>query len=140
MNELPPDPGQFQSSSEWARACYEYLLALTRIEAENDPLPVLLVHRVGSEILRATTPGVLLYDPTTSEPLVSDGGDWRPVTALASYTASQLADIAHEVNTRNKFAGRPVYDSTNNTLAVANGPAPSDTWSRLSVEMTITPA
>ena len=43
-------------------------------------------------------------------------------------TATQIADVADPINTRDKFQGRQVYDSTNQFSYIADGDAPADTW------------
>lgn len=73
---LPPSPAQFRSIEEWAQQFYDYYLAETRNQQENDPLPVLLAHQTPSQLHRATTDGVLMYDPATGHPVVSKNGQW----------------------------------------------------------------
>jgi len=134
---LPPNPSAFRSLNEWASQLYEFFLAQSRVGERTDPTPVLLAHQTGGE--RAAVNGILIYDPVTKEPLVASVGVWTPITALPSYTAAQIADISHEVNTRNKVVGRAVLDTTNNAIAIANGGAAADTWSRFTVATTVTP-
>jgi hypothetical protein len=43
-------------------------------------------------------------------------------------TATEIADVTDPINTQNKFHGRQVYDSTNQFMYVADGPAVDDTW------------
>jgi hypothetical protein len=136
--ELPPNPQQFRDLQQWAGLLYDYLLAQARISTANDPLPVLLPHRVNDE--RASVGGILLYDPVTTEVVMSDGSKWCPATCLPSYTATEIADETNEVNTRNKATGRVIYDSTNDTVMIANGAGATDTWSRLTVASTVTPS
>lgn len=137
---LPPNPSRFRSIDQWARQFYDYFVSDARVEEENDPLPVLLPHRGSGIAERAATEGVVLYDPVTQEAIISKDGAWCGIASLPAYTATQIADASHEVNTKNKCAGRMVYDSTNDTLAIANGAAATDTWSRLTMAATVTPS
>lgn len=43
-------------------------------------------------------------------------------------TTTQLADATDSINTKNKRLGRTCYNSTLQLLYVADGPAPTDTW------------
>lgn len=135
---LPPNPAQFRSIEDWANQMYEWQLANTTIGTVVEPAAVLLAHQTGDE--RAAVNGILMYNPVTQEPMVASAGAWVPITTLPSYTATQIADITHEANTKNKVAGRAVLDTTNNAIAIANGAGASDTWSRFTVAATVTPA
>lgn len=44
-------------------------------------------------------------------------------------TTVQLADIADLINTEDKFAGKPVFDTTLGQPVWADGAAVGDTWS-----------
>lgn len=43
-------------------------------------------------------------------------------------TAAQIADATNSINTKNKFQGRQVYDTTNQRGYIADGSAATDTW------------
>jgi hypothetical protein len=45
-----------------------------------------------------------------------------------SRTATQLADIADSINTKDKVLGKRCFESTNQLDYIADGPAPDDTW------------
>ncbi len=52
-------------------------------------------------------------------------------------TSAQLADSAHDINVRDKFKGRGVFDSTLGQMVYASGTAAADAWlvgSKLAVE------
>lgn len=138
--QLPPNPGAYRSLSEWANAFYDFYINSTRVDQANDPLPILLPHKVtGDE--RATTDGIAMWEPEDRAIVVSTSGAWaRVAPAPVAYTAAQIADVSHVVNTQGKWAGKVVYDSTNDTLVIANGPAAADSWSRLTVASTVNPA
>lgn len=138
--QLPPSPSAFNNMRAWASAFYEFYLAQTRVNQDNDPLPVLLPHRADGIIERASVGGILLFQPETQEAVVSASSAWAPLSSLPSYTATQIADASHEVNTLNKRAGRMVIDTTNNTIVVATGSGATDDWSRLTVAATVTPS
>lgn len=52
----------------------------------------------------------------------------RGVLLAVRATQAQLRDIAHGVNTINKFTAKMVYDTTNNRPVWANGSAVGDVW------------
>jgi len=137
---LPPSPRQFRSIDEWAEHFYEFSLSQQRVTQVNNPLPILIPHRTSGIMERASQSGVLLYCTSCKEAIVSDGTEYLAVTNVPSFSATDIADSSATPNTVNKSAGRVVYDTTNLTLAVANGSTPTDTWSRLTVAATVTPA
>jgi len=44
------------------------------------------------------------------------------------WTTANLADASHRVNTKDKFAGKPVWDSTLGEMVFASGAAAADAW------------
>lgn len=56
------------------------------------------------------------------------------------WPTADLADIAHRVNIKDKFAGRCVWDSTKGQPVWADGPLASDTWSLSTGVVASTPA
>lgn len=46
------------------------------------------------------------------------------------WTSADLADSAHRVNVKDKFLGKPVFDSTLNEVVYASGAAAADSWIR----------
>jgi hypothetical protein len=137
---LPPNPAQYRDPKQWMQQMYDFLVAETRVDQDNDPLPVLLPHRVAGVIERAGQSGVVMYDPTFAAMVVSNGAEWASYNAVPAFTAAEIASLTSDANTLYKKAGAVVYDSTNSTLAVANGSADSATWSRLTIAATVTPA
>lgn len=59
---------------------------------------------------------------------------------IPSYTATQIADITHAVNTTGKKAGRVVFDTTNTRVMVATGVLVASTWVAADASVTVTPA
>lgn len=59
---------------------------------------------------------------------------------FASFTAANIASIAHAVNTTAKFTGKTVRDSTNKRLMVADGAAAADTWTVADGSASVTPS
>lgn len=59
--------------------------------------------------------------------------------ALPSFTAAQIIDAGHAVNTTGKTTGRTVRDSTNSRLMVSNGSAATSTWTVADGSVTVTP-
>lgn len=45
-----------------------------------------------------------------------------------TFTATEIADKDHVVNTKNKFVGRSIYDSTNDLPYWSTGTSPTDPW------------
>lgn len=76
---LIPNPKQYRSLNEWAMAVHRMSAAPVRINVDNDPLPVLLPHRTGAKDERATTDGILLYDPDLGQMVMSKAGLWVPI-------------------------------------------------------------
>jgi len=65
------------------------------IRDRNDPRPTLLPHRVGSVMARASTPGVVMYDPVYACVVVADGTRWIPLSAASgvmSFTSAADGD------------------------------------------------
>lgn len=59
--------------------------------------------------------------------------------AFPTYTAAEIADGNHEVNTTNKQAGKAVWDTTNNRLLVASGSDQIDPWQVFEPSTSIVP-
>lgn len=55
-------------------------------------------------------------------------------------TAANIAAAAAAVNTTGKYAGRIIFDTTNNRLMVAAGSGPTATWWRADGALSVTPA
>ena len=140
MAQAIPNPKQFRSTQQWAEQLYEFMTSQSRNVEQNNPLPVLLAHQVGNSMPRAATDGVLMWNPIDKVAVISYSGAWVSVGYAPNFAAAQIADVSHTVNTSGKVAGKVIYDETNDTLAVANGSGPTDTWSRLTVAATVTPS
>lgn len=85
MNMLnrPPFPGN--NLNDWARRMYEYLSSQSPVKGTVEPTAVLLPHMVDSQMPRAATEGVLLFDPASGKVKVSIGGafvDLGPADAV----------------------------------------------------------
>ena len=57
-----------------------------------------------------------------------------------TYTATQIADKTHAVNTTDKVAGKAVWDTTNHRLMIAGGTADVSNWYVADASVTVTPA
>lgn len=70
--------------------------------------------------------------------------DFAPMVALRiafpSYTADEIADGNHDVNTENKAAGHAVWDTTNNRLMIASGSSQIAPWYVADGSTSVTPA
>lgn len=60
--------------------------------------------------------------------------------AFEAFTAAQIADGNHTVNTVNKSAGRAVWDTTNNRVMVASGSSQIAPWYLADGSVSVTPA
>lgn len=140
-SELPPNPQAYGNNLKaWANQLYEYFLSQAKVTESANPQPVLLPYQVTNVMARASQAGILLFDPVKSVVIFSDGTSYLDICTVPSYTATEIADATSDANTRNKSAGNIIHDSTNETLAVANGAGATDTWSRLTVATTVTPS
>lgn len=59
---------------------------------------------------------------------------------LGDYTATQIASVSEEVNTKGKAVGRAILDVTNHRVMVARGTAPADPWDVADGSASVTPA
>jgi hypothetical protein len=71
-------------------------------------------------------------------------GDFAPLISkrlvLDAFTAAEIADGNHAVNTENKAAGRVVWDTTNNRVMVASGTSQIAPWYVADGSVSVTPA
>lgn len=83
----------------------------------------------------------LYYDGTYLLAKFADGST-RPldIGSAQSYTAANIAAVAHAVNTAGKVAGLVVFDTTNNRLMRSTGALAASTWKTLDGVTTVTPA
>lgn len=85
---LPPSPTGVDLYT-WATQIYQYLQDRASVMQENLPRPVLLLHQTADSLARATTAGVLMYDPVSKEPVYSSDGQW---VGLSHSTFLELTD------------------------------------------------
>lgn len=86
MNDnLPPFPGRDLAS--WAAQMYQYLAAQSPAKGRADPTPLLLAHKSVGKMERATTPGVILYDPVLETLVFSKGGEFVGVASVTDVAA-----------------------------------------------------
>lgn len=71
----------------------------------------------------------------TIQRVANDGGYVFP-----SYTAAQVADSTHAVNTSGKVVGKAVFDTTNTRLMIATGTGATDNWAVADGSATVTPS
>jgi hypothetical protein len=62
-----------------------------------------------------------------AQPFVGSVAEYQDILFPAR-TATQIADAADPINTKDKFEGRQVYDTTNQFSYIADGSGPTDTW------------
>jgi len=75
IGRTPPFPqGDIK---EWARQLHTYLVSESQIKSRIEPTSILLAHKVGVE--SAAVDGIIMFDPTTQEIVVSSGGAWVPL-------------------------------------------------------------
>jgi hypothetical protein len=76
--------------------------------------------------------GKMVFDTTTSLPVFASGpaaaDSWISVPGNASSTTTNLADVTHQINTVDKFAGKMVYNTTTGLPVFAAGSAAADLW------------
>lgn len=62
------------------------------------------------------------------------------INIAATYTAAQIGDITHAVNTTGKTAGKKIWDSTNSRVLEASGATAASAWTAPNGSTSITPA
>lgn len=143
---MPPNPLMYNQWKSWAADLHQHMIRVKQGVGTANPNPLMLPFKQSEA--KAVQKGTVLYDPGLLAPIVATGTEWLPLlvgtadlaSVAPSYTATEIADVTSDANTVNKQAGKIVYDSTNSTLAVANGSSATSTWSRLTVSATVTPA
>lgn len=144
----PPNPMLFRTTQEWAIEFYDFFMSQTRVREENEPLPLLLAHKVKGIMARAATNGIIMYNPATGHVELSTNKKWAPMANLTldlapvfpAYTATEIADATSDANTVGKTEGKTVYDSTNTRLMVAVGDQATDNWAVADGSATVTPS
>lgn len=93
-----------------------------------------------------TTNGGFAFYVSTADPItvgttaLSFTQDGAGGIRLPSYTATQIADASHAVNTTDKAAGKIIFDSTNGRVMVATGGSGTSNWSVADGSATVTPS
>lgn len=77
MRHHPPAPTGATNLQAWAQQVYTYLLDQQFGRKEIVASPVFLSHMTGQE--KATTDGILMYDPVDKQVVVSVDGAWKPI-------------------------------------------------------------
>jgi hypothetical protein len=58
---------------------HEYLQQSSPISRRQDPRPILLAHQVAGVMARASTDGIVMYDPDLGNIVYSKAGLWVPL-------------------------------------------------------------
>jgi hypothetical protein len=87
MNRIP-NPA-YMPIAQWAKEVYAALSVGKSGASEVEPTPVLLPSVTASDLPRATTPGVLLYDREYDALLVANGSAWAVHTSRAMHMTYQ---------------------------------------------------
>lgn len=72
--------------------------------------------------------------------LVKASGRVEYVTGEPEVSAAAIAAVANTINTANKYAGKRVWDTTNNRMVRASGSAAADPWHVVDGSATVTPS
>jgi polygalacturonase len=67
-------------------------------------------------------------------------GTWSIIGAQQTASATSIANIGNAINTTDKFAGKLVWDTTNNRMVRANGATAADVWHVIDGSATVTPS
>lgn len=118
-------------------------LTLTDISA--DRLTSLTTINTNNGLIEAALENTLSRDGTSPNQMEADidmNGNTLLNFALVlrSFTAANIADPAHAVNTAGKSQGVPVYDTTNNRIMVASGSNATDAWYVADGSTSVTPS
>jgi len=73
-----PDPSAYSTWQDWAGATRGVLEARGRDSERVEPKVILLEHR--TQLSRATTDGILMFDKAIDQVIVSIDGQWRIIT------------------------------------------------------------
>ena len=71
--------------------------------------------------------------------LVTTTGNWD-VDGVGRASSADVADKTSPINTKNKYAGRMCYDTSNTRLMIAQGSTDVSTWKVADNGATVTPA
>jgi hypothetical protein len=95
--QLPPFPNR--DLNLWAKQLYEYLIAQSPVRGSVEPTPILLPHITDGQLPRAVTDGVLLYNPTTEQAVISIDNAWEPLGPTVLPPPYELPDVNSNVGT-----------------------------------------
>ena len=91
---LPPYPGN--NWRDWALRMVEFIGRPQPRSTETLPEAILLAHRRDGD--RATTPGIMMYDPVLGMPVFSRDGTWHNTATAA--TEAELRDMITALTAR----------------------------------------
>lgn len=100
---LPPDPNQYPNIKKWAEDLIKFMTVSPPIRQRTDPQAVQLAHQVSggnAGVARASSDGVLMFDPQGPNVVVSIAGAWEalggaaPPPDLSNYYTKTQADAA----------------------------------------------
>lgn len=100
------------------------------------PTYVALATTYGATLIGYNDLGNLYIDATTVQGALNAIDNALTATA----TATQLADITHDINTTGKYQGKQVFNTTSNEPVWAQGAAAGDDWTTVIIAGSITPA
>ncbi|WP_370313487.1 hypothetical protein [Sagittula sp.] len=125
--------GLFQSGNLGnAVGCFEQMRTSGNV-AEVLRLATGLLANTGKKMLR-----VVVDNQGTPTEVMNIGIDGS--INIGAFTATQIADISHTVNTTGKAAGKIVRDSTNNRLMMSEGAGAASAWWVIDGSSSVTPA
>ena len=138
----PPNPAQYRSVAQWASQMYEFLSSQTEVGASVDPQPVLLPHMVNGVTARATTEGILLYNPTTSNVVVSINNEFVPIISendvlspaekqaerVVLSTYGDVVSIVAKAKNLSKFGTNAAVGTAFETIAQFQGTVANETF------------
>lgn len=67
-------------------------------------------------------------------------GTWSIIGMQTTHSAASIASLAATVNTTDKFTGKLVWDTSNNRMMRASGPAAADAWNVIDGSAAVTPS
>lgn len=96
---------------------------------------------LGAQPLDATLTALGGLTVTAGDYIEATGADtFQTRNLFPTATAADIAAVGATINTAGKFAGRLVWDTTNNRMLRASGTAAADPWYLVDGSATVTPA
>jgi hypothetical protein len=82
LSKYPPPPSSYADWKQWATQLTLYLAKSSDIKEPTNPQPIQLAHKLAATasnlgLERATTDGLMLYDPALGRVVISVGGVWK---------------------------------------------------------------